>query len=157
MINGFLRKWRSFLTEGNLKDYTGTGQVTLYHYSRVDADTVILDPKYFLSNRNSFSRREYEKSQVPRTFFYVDTTHAERIVSSGNALYTTTVPSSEIYNLKKDPEGILEASKQPGAYFIDFNKVLNTIKEKYKGVFYDTGGFDVVAWFESIEVNKGEP
>ena len=86
----------------------------------------------------------------------MDLDHAERIVKSNRILYTLTVPSGEIYNLKKDPEGILAASKHPQAYFIDYNKVLDTVKENYKGVFYDVGSFDVVAWFEPVKVHKEE-
>ena len=154
MISKFLRKWKSYLVEGLLSDYDRGGSTTLYHFSRADSDTISLDPNYFLSHRNSYSKREYERSQVPRTFFYVDLDHAERIVESGRNLYSVVVSHSEIYDLKRDPDGILEASKQPGAFFIDFNKVFETIKEKYKGVFYDTGNFDVVAWFEPIQANK---
>ena len=154
MISKYFRKWRSYLIEGSLSDYDTGGTTKLYHFSRADSDTISLDPNYFLSHRNSYSKREYERSQVPRTFFYVDLAHAERIVESGRNLYSVTVPHGEIYDLKRDPEGILQASKPPGALFIDFNKVFETIKENHKGVFYDTGNFDVVAWFEPIQANK---
>jgi len=156
MAGSFFNNWKKFLNEGNLEDYNQPGQIVLYHYSRENTDSLLLDPKYFLSHRSSFSRREHERSQVPRTFFYVDLDHAEKIVKSNRTLYTTAVPLGEIYNLKKDPEGILAASKHPQAHFIDYNKVLLTVKENYKGVFYDVGSFDVVAWFEPIEVNKEE-
>ena len=146
--------WNKFLKEASLSDYGEGNQVTLYHYTRADEDKLVLDPDRFLSGRNSFSKREYEKSQVPRTFFYLNTEQAEPIVKSGRNLYTVKVNSSDIYDLKSDPEGIIEASRPPGAFFVDYNKVFNTIKEEYKGAYYGTPSFDVVAWFEPVQVNK---
>ena len=149
-------KWNKFLNEGNLKDYDLGGVIPLYHYSKSDADTIVLDPKHFLSHRNSYSKKEYERSQVPRTFFYLDPSQAENIVAQSRTLYTTKVPASSVYNLKKDPDEILKKSSPPGAFFVDYNKVFDTIKENYQGVFYDVGSFDVIAWFEPLSVDKKE-
>ena len=96
-------------------DYNRGGETMLYHFSNADVDTISLDPEHFLSHRNSYSKREYERSQVPRTFFYVDLDHAERIVKSGRKLYSVSVPHDEIYDLKQDPEGILALTWLPGS------------------------------------------
>jgi hypothetical protein len=147
------KEWKEFLSEGELASYLADGAVSLYHYSSTDADELVLDPNYFLSHRNSFSRREYERSQVPRTFFYVNLDESETILKH-QKLYETKVAGEKIYNLYKDPEKILKASRQPGAYFVDYNKAFNTIKENYEGVYYKTPGFDVVAWFKPIKVQR---
>jgi len=145
---------KKFLLERALTDYGESAALKLYHFAPVDKESLTLDPERFLSGRNTFSKREYEKSQVPRTFFYLDLDHAEKIVKPGRSLYTTTVPSSLVYDLSHDPEGIIKKSVQPGAFFVNYNTVFETIKENYKGVFYKLPNFDVVAWFEPIEVSK---
>lgn len=153
-MKDILELWNKFLKEAVLSDYKKGAQITLYHYSRADSEKLILDPDRFLSGRNSFSKREYEKSQVPRTFFYLDTAQAEPIVKSGRNLYTVNVDSSDIYDLKKDPMGVIASSRPPGAFFVDYNKVFNIIKEEYKGAYYGTPNFDVVAWFEPVQTTK---
>jgi len=153
-MKNIFKLWNRFLKEAALSDYENDAQLTLYHYSRADSEKLVLDPEHFLSGRNSFSKREYEKSQVPRTFFYLNTEQAEPIVKSGRNLYAVKVNPSDIYDLKSDPEGIIDASRPPGAFFIDYNKVFNTIKKEYKGAYYGTPNFDVVAWFEPVQVNK---
>ena len=137
-MKDIFKLWNRYLKEDTLSDYEQGDRLTLYHYSRADSDRLILDPEHFLSGRNSFSKREYEKSQVPRTFFYLDPAQAEPIVKSGRNLYTV----------------IITSSRQPGAFFVDYNKVFNTIKREYKGAYYGTPSFDVVAWFESIQSTK---
>ena len=153
-MKDIFKLWNRYLKEDTLSDYEQGDRLTLYHYSRADSDRLILDPEHFLSGRNSFSKREYEKSQVPRTFFYLDPAQAEPIVKSGRNLYTVSGNPSDIYDLKSDPEGIITSSRQPGAFFVDYNKVFNTIKREYKGAYYGTPSFDVVAWFESIQSTK---
>ena len=148
-------QWKEFLKEGELSSYLTDGAVKLYHYSGADKPELTLDPEYFLSHRNSFSKREYERSQVPRTFFYVNLDESEKILKHKN-LYETRVSGEKIYNLYKDPDGVLESSKQPGAFFVDYNKVFNTIKENYEGAYYKTPNFDVVAWFNPIKVQRSE-
>jgi len=147
-------KWKNYLKEGLLATYENNGMLVLYHYSNLKAEKIELDPDYFLSHRSTFSRREYEISQVPRTFFYVDLDQAEKIVKSNRTLYGVKVPLKQIYNLHLDPDNIKEQSIPKGAYFVDYNKVLETIKENYNGVFYKLPTMDVVAWFRPIIVQK---
>ena len=124
-------KWKSFIGEGSLGGYTQGESVTLYHYSRANKETLTLDPA-----------------------------QAESIVASGTTPYATEVASSSVYDLRSDPMGILESSPSDwapeGTYMVDYNKVFNTIKENYGGVFYSLPSFDVVAWFSPIEVKKTE-
>tara|TARA_R100000152_G_C6708533_1_gene136586 strand:- start:23 stop:499 length:477 start_codon:yes stop_codon:yes gene_type:complete len=155
-MKNYKKGLKKFLMERNMSDYADKAVLSLYHFSPVNKDTLVLDPEHFLSSRSTFSKREYEKSQVPRTFFYLDLDHAESIVKPGRTLYKTTVPSSHVYDLSKDPENIVKNSVQPGAFFVDYNKVFNAIKENYNGAFYKLPNFDVVVWFQPIEVHKHE-
>jgi len=155
-MKNYKKGLKKFLLERKLIDYGESGTLELYHFSPTSASELTLDPERFLSGRSTFSKREYEKSQVPRTFFYVDVEQAEAIVKSGRKLYKTTVPSTLVYDLYEDRDGIKRKSVQPGAFFVDFNKVFDTIKENYKGVFYKLPSFDVVAWFDFITVERHE-
>ena len=104
-----LENFRNYLTEAPFSDYNKGGKVVLYHY----ADPYSLqkrygtrDPEKFtldISNfgKSYFSRKEMEASSVPRVFFYVNLDDVEKIVVGGRILYTTEVPASEIYDLKK--------------------------------------------------------
>ena len=147
-------KWKKYLNEGQLSSYEINGKIPLYHYSQANVEELELDPEYFLSHRNTFSKREFESSQVPRTFFYVDLDQAERIVKSNRSLYGVEVPADEVYNLHLDPDKIKEQSVPRGAFFVDYNNVLETIRENYNGVFYKLPNMDVVAWFQPITVQK---
>ena len=153
-MKNYKKGLKKFLMERKLEDYSDSAVLKLYHFASVDNDSLTLDPEHFLSGRSTFSKREYEKSQVPRTFFYLDLDHAEKIVKSGRTLYTASVPSALVYDLSQDPQDIIKNSVQPGAFFVNYNTVFETIKENYKGVFYKLPNFDVVAWFEPIEVHK---
>jgi len=39
---------------------------------------------------------------------------------------------------------------------MEWNDLLNAIKEEYDGVFYSIGNPDIIAWFEPIKVEKVE-
>ena len=110
---------------------------------------------------NEGNLKDYDLGGVIPLYHYsksdADTiAQAENIVAQSRTLYTTQVPASSVYNLKKDPDEILKKSSPPGAFFVDYNKVFDTIKENYQGVFYDVGSFDVIAWFEPLSVDKKE-
>ena len=153
-MKNYKKGLKKFLLERKLLDYSESGGLKLYHFSSADQEVLTLDPEHFLSGRSTFSKREYEKSQVPRTFFYLDLDHAENIVKPGRSLYTANVSSNLVYDLNQDPEEIIKKSVQPGAFFVNYNTVFETIKTNYKGVFYKLPNFDVVAWFDPIEVHK---
>ena len=93
------------INENSLPSAGGTTK--LYHFSDAfpegDAETVVLDPINF--GKNTYSKRELAASAVPRTFFYVDLTEKE-IFFEKKALYTAIVPTSNIYDLTRDPENV---------------------------------------------------
>ena len=150
-----INKFKLFLSEADYSDYVKGGRTTLYHYSKADQDTLVLDPSYF--GQSAYSRSEKNMSSIPRVFFYTNLAQRERYVSSGRQLYKITVEANEIYNLKQDPERIINTVKHPTYGMragIEFDDLFNEIKKNYSGVYYTSGKIDMVAWFQTITANK---
>ena len=105
-------KWRNFLLQESVGEYSIGGLVRLYHYSKAKDDSVQLDPEYFLTKRGHYSRNDYNVSDMPRVFFYVDLDHAEDIVKQGARLFSVQVPADQIYDLTADPLGLIQKSIQ---------------------------------------------
>ncbi len=104
--------------------------------------------------------REYETSTVPRTFWYVDLDQRERQVSSGRHLYYTTVPASDIYDFRNDPEGHKEMHRHPVYGLrkgVEWNEMLEHIRESYAGIYYSLSNFDVVSLFVPHEATRVSP
>lgn len=173
-MKNILSKWRSYLVNETLNVYGESGQITLYHYSRTNEETLTLDPQRFLQH-NQWSRNDFNSSSLPRVFFYVDLDHAETMVKHGATLYTAQVASSGIYDMFEDELGL----KQKAMYYpgipasIDFDWILKSLagaipeswgKESilpeghglYKGAYYKLSNMDVVVWFEPIDVSRAE-
>jgi hypothetical protein len=152
-----MENFREFLTEDKARKniYDQGGVIPLYHYATPDADSLVLDPHY---KRGSYSTREYEVADTPRVFFYVDPDHQERFFLN-RKLYKVDVPTDRVYDLGEDPEDFIEQVKHP-VYGLrkgeEWNTLLETIREKYDGVFYDTGRLHIVVWFRPIEVQRAE-
>lgn len=151
----FIDSFKDYLSEATKSDYVENSSIELYHYSRVDSKEITLDPKYF--GKSSYSRREKESSTIPRVFFYVDISQRETMVATSRKLYTVNIHENLLYDLKTDPEGFKESTRHPiygHRKGIELDELLNKIKENYSGMFYTTKGMDVVAWFESISVER---
>ena len=147
--------FKNYLLEADMSHYELSGKITLYHYARSEEEEIFLDPARF--GESSFSKREKETSRVPRVFFYVDLAQRERYISSGRSLYKVEVNTSDIYNLKEDPSGYVELVRHPTYGLrkqIEWDNLLNKIKENYLGVYYSVPNMDVVAWFENISIPK---
>ncbi len=148
-------KFKSFLSEADYSDYVKGGKITLYHYSKEDQDTIVLDPSFF--GQSSYSRSEKNLSSVPRVFFYTNLAQRERYVSSGRQLYRVTIDSKEIYNLKQDPESIINTVRHPVYGMragIEYDDLFNEIKKNYLGAYYTSGNIDMVVWFQTITAYK---
>ena len=147
-----IKDFKKFLTEAQMGDYDEGGSLTLYHYAPTDQEEIIVDPKYFAdtAKRSSFSMREYETSTVPRTFWYVDLGQREVQVSSGRNLYQATILANRIYDFRNDPEGHKEMHRHR-VYGLrkgmEWNTMLEHIRESYDGIFYSLSNFDVVSLF----------
>ena len=167
-------KWRSFLLQESISEYSIGGLVRLYHYSKTNTEKIQLDPEFFLTKRGHYSRNDYNVSDMPRVFFYVDLDHAEDIVKQGASLFSTQVPAKEIYDLTTDPLGLIEKSIPQQGMAPNVDKILRSLAGRprkslygappksilpadagtYKGAYYKTGGMGVVVWFEPIEAES---
>ena len=157
-----LETFTKFLTESTLNDFDVDGEIHLYHYGAFDEDEKELDPEYFLSNTSHHSRKEKEVSDVPRSFFYTDLNNVEHQIAKAynRKLYKAVVPITKVYDLRKDPDGFIQQVKHPVFGLrkgMEWNDLLNAIKEKYDGVFYNMGNnIGIVAWFYPIKVERVE-
>ena len=154
-----LHNFKKFLTEAQMSDYDQAGSLTLYHYAPVDTGQILVDPKYFAdkAKRSSFSMREYETSTVPRTFWYVDLEQKEMQVSSGRHLYQAAIPANRIYDFRNDPEGHKEMHRHPVYGLrkgVEWNEMLEHIRESYDGIYYSLRSFDVVSLFIPYEATR---
>ena len=64
-----------------------------------------------------------------------------------------------MYDLSADPEDIIGQVRHPVYGLRDgeeWNTLLETIREKYDGAYYDTGRLHIVVWFKPIEVRQSE-
>ena len=154
-----IKDFKKFLTEAQMSDYNASGEIMLYHYAPVDEQSVEVDPKYFAdkAKRSQFSMREYEVSQVPRTFWYVDLEQREMQVSSGRNLYQASMPAGDIYDFRNDPKGYKEKHSDPVYGLrkgVEWNDMLEDIRETYAGIFYSLSNFDVVSLFVPYEASR---
>lgn len=167
-------KWRSYLLNESVGEYNIDGAIRLYHYSKSDQDSLQLDPEYFLTQRGAYSRNDFQASDMPRVFFYVDLDHAENIVKQGASLYSVKVPASEIYDLTQDPLGLIKKSIPQYAVAPDVDRILRSLADRprkslygdppnsilpddhgtYNGAYYKTGRMGVVVWFKPIQVES---
>lgn len=128
------------------------GYVTLYHYAHRDhGDTYEVDPKMSVAHRRGYSRREYQVSKQPRTFWYLDPHDREPMV--GPHLYSVKWNATMIYNLLADPLGLKDQARN--AYGrIDFDMLFKLVRAKgYDGVYYKPG-FHVVNLFGPAVATK---
>ena len=157
-----MENFKKFLTEAQKSDYESGGELMLFHYAPVDAEAIVVDPKYFAdrAKRSSFTMREYETSTVPRTFWYVDPQQREKQVAQGRQLYQAIIPAGEIYDFRNDPEGYKKKHSHP-IYKLrkgeEWNYMLEDIRSKYSGVYYSLSAFDVVSLFIPYEATRVPP
>jgi len=157
-----MENFKKFLTEAQKGDYEVGGELMLFHYAPVDAEAIIVDPKYFAdrAKRSHFTRNEYETSTVPRTFWYVDPKQRERQVASGRQLYQAIIPAGEIYDFRNDPEGYKKKHSHPIYKLrkgVEWNTMLEDIRDSYAGVYYSLNAFDVVSLFIPYEATRVSP
>ena len=157
-----MQNFKKFLTEAQKSDYESAGEIMLFHYAPVDEGSIVVDPKYFAdrAKRSSFTMREYETSTIPRTFWYVDPQQRERQVAQGRKLYQATIPAGEIYDFRNDPEGYKQKHSHPIYKLrkgVEWNTMLEDIRDRYAGVYYSLNAFDVVSLFIPYEATRVSP
>ena len=154
-----IKHFKKFLAEAQMSDYESGDGLMIYHYAPVDTNQIMVDPKYFAdkAKRSSFTMREYETSSVPRTFWYVDLEQRERQVSSGRHLYQASIPAHRIYDFRNDPEGHKKMHRHP-VYGLrkgmEWNEMLEHIRESYDGIYYSLSNFDVVSLFIPYDATR---
>ena len=165
-------KWSTFVLS---EAVSLSGDVELYHFSKTNQDTLMLDPEYFLNQRAHYSRNDFTVSDMPRVFFYVDLSQGEEQVSQSATLYSVQVPGSQIYNLSEDPLNLKQKSISPYRVTADYDRILRSLANNprqskygpppesllpegspYKGAYYNTSGLDIVVWFEPIKVTRSQ-
>lgn len=153
--------FRSFMVGTNLSDVTTGGMIELYHFTWskkvANVDSFIMDPKYFVTNRNYYSQNDWQTSRYPRSFFYTNPENKEPIVN-GN-LFKAEIPETEIYDLKNDPENYVEKHSHPTYGLrkdMEWTEMLRDIHSSYKGAFYSLSNADVIVLFDPTEVNRVE-
>ena len=170
-LKTFIRTAISQCLQEELEPEVHSGFLTLYHYSVSDSQTLLLNPEMF--GKHAHSKREKNTSDVPRVFFYTDPTQREKELFAGNNLFTVAVPKDQIYDLRVDPLGLLAKYgryrihdlllflsgwyRHEGKWKQKTNLEKQEEIQKIKGVLYDLGRFQVVAWFEPIMVTKATP
>ena len=152
-----IENFKKYISEESLGDFSDEGMINLYHYTNPrnaeGKDSLVPDPQYFVTSRGAYSKREWETSRYPRTFFYTDYENKEPIVNG--ALVSTSVPTNEIYDLKNDPEGYVEKHRHPTYGLrkqMEWEWMMEDIHSSYKGIYYSIGKPNVVAWLNPIEV-----
>jgi hypothetical protein len=132
-------------------EFVKGGRVTLHHFTRRDrGDTFTVDPQKAVAQRGSYSRRDFQASDRPRTFFYLDP--ADKETQIGHHLYTVTVDADRIYNLLSDPKGFKQQARRGGS--IDFDALFDlVIAAGYDGVYYRPG-FHVVNLFVPVKARR---
>lgn len=150
--------------------FTLSGKVKVYHYSKEDTDSMILDPKQSLSKRHYYSSNDYKLSKFPRVFYYTDLDKTEHQIRTGRNLYVGEIDGSKILMLfsaigeyNKDKESL--KSKNSEAYEVvhalkgsgspDWDEMFQTASKYFDGVYYDREGtLPIVNLFIPLKVKK---
>ena len=168
-VKNILTNFRRFLVEGKKTDYGKDGAMTLYHYADMgyvgQPDKLLIDPTKF--GQSAYSRNEKQRSNFPRSFFYVNPSHRERNVAQGKTLYAYRSPAEGIYDLNTDPEGYnrMPSEESPNG-LIDpdgplrrlyegddehsWGALFRQVSKNYDGMFYSLSNFDVVVLFNPV-------
>jgi len=124
----------------------------LYHFSDKN-NLKSLDPNEF--GKNSFTKSDRKISDVPRVFFYTDPSQKESFFKTPSIfLYSTEVNKDLIYDLSEDKENLKNKFLSKRKDIDALLKHLASNNCQYKGLKYKTPQFDVVIWFEEINVTK---
>jgi len=142
----------------NWRKYKG-GSMRLFHYSNFDGEEYVLDPEYFLTKRNPYSKRDYATSAYPRVFFYTDLDNVEQQIAAGRNLFYVDVNPEQIYDIMQDPGDLRSKSRGPYGLSLNFDELFqNIVDNGYHGAYYtiEGGQTEVVVWFDPISVQKTE-
>lgn len=165
-----IKNFKEFLSEAEKSDYINNGMIDLYHYANTGfgspPESIEIDPGRF--GESYHSRNEKQRSNYPRSFFYLDPKQREWDVTQGRNLYTYQIPETKIYDFRKDPlgydripseefpDGLIDPDTPTKRLYMGDGKhswgaLFEKVAEDYDGMFYSLRNFDVVVLF--IPVN----
>jgi len=131
----------------------GVKKMKIYHYT----DKNIKEVKTCYFAKNNYTGNDKKISGVNRSFFYTEKSNIEHRFKN-KIKYYAKVKKTKIYNLNKDKNGYLNKFKN------DYNIIDNTSIDKtlkyiadntnYIGIYYKTGGLNIISLFEDIAVKR---
>lgn len=114
----------------------------LKHFSNDKLKTI--NPANF--GKNYFTKNDAKISKLPRSFFYVDNSEFEQILSSNKYLHITKIANNKVYNLTENKDNL---------QLSNIDKILRKLKSKgYRGVVYTINNLQIANIFYPIKVNK---
>ena len=114
-------------------------KIKLYHYSNEDIKKSI-NPIYYGSG--AYTSNDVKCTSVKRCFYYLKPIPYEHFFKTVQYLYVTEIQKSRLYDLSEDYRGYIIKDKT-------ITEILNKIKQKYEGVIYKLGNYNVVNLFYS--------
>ena len=147
----------TMLQEADMSAYGDSDSITLYHYAPVDQEEIEIDPLRF--GKQSYTRREKQRSSYPRAFYYTNLDQKEIQVAPGKTLYTLNFPKNRLYNFGEDPDGLIKEIKHTVYGYrddIEWTELFSAIHENYDGAYYSTPNMDLVVLFEPVIAKKVE-
>lgn len=140
------------------------GVIRLFHFHGgkfAKEDSFMIDPQHFVKNFQSYSRRDWETSMYPRSFYYTDPEDIESSLMSGKQLFYVDVPASGIYDFKNDSSLNQYLKKHRHKIYglrkgVEWEDVFNELGSNHDGIFYTLGenGPPVVAYFKPLEAKR---
>ena len=125
-------------------------KIEIYHFSDIDQDEMVVDPKYF--GQNYFTKND-TKIPIPRSFFYTNPQDSE-VFFKNKPLYKAVIDKDKIYDLSEDKLEYREKNRNNGV--LDFFELLKNISKDYIGVSYriHSGTMTVVSLFVPILAHR---
>jgi len=121
--------------------------MNIYHYSNINIPDKIKVGKF---GANLYTDKDRQACSVKRSFYFTDKTPQEYRFTNCQYRYTVNISDKYIYNLIKDPKGLIDI------YRNNINGLLKRIKNLgYKGALYSVG-YNIIILFNNTAYKKKE-
>ena len=118
--------------------------IKLYHYSQADIKEKIKVKFYGL---NYFTSNDKNLTDIKRAFYYTKP-EPEHLLKGNKFLYIVDYPNFRLYDISQDKRGYLKDKT--------IDQALRQIKQKYNGVIYRIGNYEIVNLFYDTRYTKKE-
>ena len=118
--------------------------IKLYHYSQADFKDKV---KVIFYGLNYYTSNDKNITDIKRAFYYTEP-RPEALLKGCKFLYITEYPKFRLYDITKDLRGYLKDKT--------IDKALYQIKQRYNGVIYKIGDFEIVNLFYDVKFTKKE-